>query len=252
MKKISICFFCLLCSLLNAKTNPWPPCYNSPLGFLSTSAPAFVDNYPFDADGILIIAQTRFRFAGIIPNINFYGASCNIYNQTGDTATKHYIGNVSLNDSTLFYLNDSTYKSYGMDLSQDTSFTWKLGGTITGFITPVNQYTTTKPLININNFNLDIIDTNLYRNNGFTFSHPSIQADSIVYIIGSGTQRVQKKITNSSSGINFTPSDLLTLSQSNSGSFTIAIYNTMPVFLNGKKYYFQNNSLAIVSIFHVF
>ncbi len=252
MKKIIISFFCLVCSLLDAKTNPWPPNYNSHFDFLFIQSPVFVDNYPFDADGILIIAQTRFRFAGIIPNINFYGASCNIYNQTGDTATKHYIGNVSLNDSTLFYLNDSTYKSYGMDLSQDTSFTWKLGGTITGFIAPVNQFTTTKPLININNFNLDIIDTNLYRGNGFTYSHPSIQADSIIYIMGSDTQRVQKKITGSSSGINFTSADLLVLSQSNSGSFTIAIYNTMSVFLNGKKYYFQNNSLAIVSILHVF
>lgn len=209
------------------------------------------DNYPFDADGSLILSQLKFRVTGF-NEFSLFSANCSFYATTGDTTSRENVGDVTINDTIgVVFWTDSTYKIFGMNLSQDTSFTWKIDNTVNGIISPVSSYTTTKPLIHTNNFNLANVDTVVSRGMGFAYSHSPIQADSIIYIFASDSDRVQKKVIGFSSGISFSASELLTLPISDTGGFFILVYNVMPAYLNGKKYYFQNNSTAIVTGIHV-
>jgi len=250
MKKFIFLFLLWTTNVFSHSNSVEPPFYRHIL-FLVNSSSISGDNYPFDADGSLILSQLKFRVTGF-SEFNLYSAQCRFFTTTGDTASRSNVGDVTVNDTidVVFY-TDSIYKMYGMDLSQDTSFTWKIDNTVNGIIAPINQFTTTKPLINISGFDLSNIDTVVNRGIGFSFSHPMIQADSIIYIFASDTERVQKKFIGSSSGISFSSSELVNLPQSDLGGFFAIIYNVMPVYLNGKKYYFQNNSVAIVAGIHV-
>ena len=252
MKKVLILSICMLASLSNANTNPLPIPYKLPPFPLLISDP-FSNNFPVDADGIFYVTQTRFLMVGV-GDYSIYGARSSFYSSTGDTSTGHFIGNVTLNDSNaLFYWRDSTYKSFGMDLSNDTSFQWQFDDPNSSPTARTqDQFVTTKPLINISNFNLDIIDTNVYRNFPYAYAHPSITADSIIYILASDSLRILKKVTGTSTGISFSPTDMLTLPSSDKGGLFIIVYNVMPAIINGKKYYFQNNSTAIIGLLHVF
>jgi hypothetical protein len=250
MKKLFIISICLLTSVLSATTSPLPITYKVK-PFLLIGNP-FTNNFPLDADGIFYITQTKFRVVGD-NDYSLYGAQSSLFAKTGDTSSAHFIGDVVLNDSTRLFYIDSTYKVFGMDLSQDTSFQWQFNDSSSNPAARVqSQYITTKPLVNISSFNLDNIDTNIYRSTSFSYSHPAIHADSILYILSSDSIRIQKKVVGSSTGISFSASDMTALSASNSGCFFIFIYNVMPVTLNTKKYYFLNNSMAIVSLLHIF
>ncbi len=211
------------------------------------------DNFPLDADGTLIISHSRFRITGTA-DFNLYSVRGEFFSQTGDTSSKLSVGDIIINDSIYpLFSQDSTYKIYGMDFSTDTAFTWVFYPQGTNNITQVpSSFTTTKPLYNINNLNLAIIDTNVNRSLGFSYSHPVITADSIVYIFASDSLRIQKTVVNASTGVNFTVSEMQTLPNSDAGGFVIIVYNTMTANLNGKKYYFQNNSSAVVGTLHVY
>ena len=251
MKKYFL--FLLMVFSLTGKANPWPIFPWNLFSLYSTPLILFGDNYPLDADGALIISHSRFRVVGSA-DFNMYSIHGEFFSQTGDTSSKHNIGDVEINDSiSPIFSKDSTYKIFGMDFSQDTAFTWKFFPQGVNNIVQVPAvFTTTKPLFNINSINLANVDTNVYRGQGFSFSHSIIAADSVVYIFSSDTFKIQKSVIGPSSSIIFTPAEMLSLPQSDNGGFFMIIYNVMPATFNGKKYYFQNNSSAIVGTLHVY
>lgn len=212
-----------------------------------------IHNYPTDADGDLIISEIKMRIIGN-NEYKFTQAMANFY--VNISSSSSFMLNTSNNKlfNNALYVNsteipynivDSTYKlALDTTLENKTNFTWHfLDLTDTN---NVINFTTTKGLNRLDNFNLSIINS-VSKSAGFTFSHPTITADSIIYVLGSDSlQSVKKKVIGQSSGVTFTSSELNNLANTSTGGFVILTFNIMPQTVNGKKYYFQNNSLATV------
>lgn len=207
-----------------------------------------------DADAELVMADVKVRIIGL-SEFTFTEATGNFYthpsgmNYLVNQSIKEKLYNRDLyvnNKSTMFSLSDSTYKMVDSTFttSLNDNFTWEfLDLTDTNTII---QYTTTKPITRVSQFNLSNVNS-IDKSAGFSYSHPLIQADSIVYLLGTDSlTSIKKTVLNQSYGITYTPTELNNLQTSNEGAFIILIFKSMPQTYNGKKYYFQNNSSVMV------
>ena len=213
------------------------------------------NNYPTDADAVLMVSQMKARIPSVAQETTKYAAICAIYRYAGmKDSTDLYWDKISINNSqcadvpiaNVYTTNDSL-------VFINSVFTWDFNGIVnissdgTRSITEaVSSYSTRKPLYNINNIDLSTIGTTITKSNGFVFNHNPISADSIVYTVNSGSGFAKKKVNNYSTGITFTAYELSLIQLTGNGSVLISVYNTMPSTINSKKYYFINNSMAIV------
>lgn len=203
-----------------------------------------VQNYLSDADGDFVMANVKIRIIGddeysfTMANVNFYAESSGLktynYEVYADSVGLMYAGS----DTTYKYV-DPIFSNPGIN-----NFTWS-------FVDLANsentiQYTTTKDLARVDSFDLSGVNS-VSLTTGFSYSHPTVYADSIVYVLGADSlTSVKKTFTGHSSGVSFSSMELTTLHTNPNGAFIILIFNTMPQSYNGKKYYFQNNSTAMV------
>lgn len=192
---------------------------------------------------VKIIGATEFSFTQV--NGNFYKR----YTTPGSLSIHEKKRNafVYVNDvPTMFSLTDSTYKMVDSTLnaSVNSNFTWKFPDLSDS--STILQYTTTKPITRVSQFSLSGVSS-VSKSSGFSYAHPLVQADSILYLLGADSlTSVKKMVYNQSYGVTYSSMELSGLTTTNEGTFMIFVFNTMPKTYNGKRYYFQNNSTAIV------
>lgn len=211
---------------------------------LSSFMPPIASVYPNGVDGEFVMANVKVRIIGL-DEYNYTLATSNFYDVRN--MTKEYYYEVYVDSISLMFANtDTTYKyvdSTFMDINRH-EFTWSFVD-----LTDTNstiRYTTTKALARVDSFNLSTVNS-ITKTNGFSYSHPLVHADSIVYVLGADSlTSLRKTIVGQSSGVIFTPTELNALANTNQGAFIIMIFNVMPQTYNGKQYYFQNNSTAMV------
>ncbi|MES2133451.1 MAG: hypothetical protein V4506_13975 [Bacteroidota bacterium] len=238
MRKIKLFIFCIITVILICSSF-------KPIG------PIFVTA---DADAELIISDVKVKIIGL-SEFTFTQVNGNFYNQVSSQNSflsqndkeKLFNNDVYVNSvSTMFSLVDSTYKIVDSTLmtSPNDNFTWEFMD-----LTDTNtiiQYTTTKSITRASQFDLLPITT-VNKSLGFSYSHPLVQADSITYLLGADSlTSIKKTVYNQSYGVTYSAAELNTLTTTNEGAFMILVYNTMPQIYNGKKYYFQNNSVVMV------
>ncbi len=205
---------------------------------------AQTNNYPSDTDGDLIAMHAKMKLVGNNVYTN-YAASGSLYAQTGNNTTGGNLFDLSLNNKPFLYtVIDNRYKLTDPTVLQNSPLIWS-------FTDPTSQAVTTftmgKSLVNIDNLNLNLVDTNISKTVNFTFPHGEISADSIVYYLTVGGIKISKKATGFASSVTFSPSELATLPQGTDAIFMMLIYNVTASTINNRKYYFQNVSMATVS-----
>ncbi|HWY09880.1 MAG TPA: hypothetical protein VN026_01075 [Bacteroidia bacterium] len=202
-------------------------------------------NYPIDADAELVVSEFKMRVIGN-NEYHFSKAYSTFYSNGYSNITKTFNGFLSVDDRPLAYSRiDTTYKSsFDSLLMLSNNYTWEFMD-----LTDTNnlmRFTTTKAINRLTNVDLTTINS-ISKSSGFSFTHPLIQADSIVYVIGADSlTSVRKRLFSQSTGVMFTPSELNGLNNTTTGAFLMIVFNMMPQTYNGKKYYFQNNSIATV------
>lgn len=210
-----------------------------------------INNYPADADADLIMSEIKIRLIGN-NEYKFTQAYANFYSNNSSSSFLSSSG-VKINNGIVmvgntqipFISTDSTYKlALDTTLENKLNFVWSFLD-----LTDSNNvitYSTTKALNRLDYVDLSLVNS-VSKSTGFSFYHPPIIADSIIYLIGSDSlQSVKKKVLLQSNGVVFTPTELSSLANTTTGSFVILVFNIMPQTFAGKKYYFQNNSIASV------
>lgn len=208
-------------------------------------------NYQLEADAELIVAESRIIANGYADfTITqaysiFHDRNNELLPPQNNNLHKKYNGNVYCDSLPLgFSRIDSNYVMIDSSYYNRLNFNWQFTD-----ITDTNtiiQFSTFKPIGRVSNFSSSIND--IHKDDGFIYSHPQISADSIVYIIGSDSlSSVKKTLIGNSSGVNFSSLELAQLSNTTQGTMVILIYNMMPQIYNNRKYYFQNNSILIIT-----
>jgi hypothetical protein len=83
------------------------------------------------------------------------------------------------------------------------------------------------------------------KSSGYTLTNNSISgADSILYVIASGSASVKKTLVGSATSCTFTASELSALSNSDNALIQVNAYNIQSDIFSGKKYYFVNQCSA--------
>lgn len=212
-----------------------------------TMQPAFIRP---DSDAELTVTDVKVKLIGI-GEYAFTQVNGNFYSPVGTPTTtanfeKLYNNDVYVNDiPTMFSFADSTYQIIDTTLntSVNNNFSWEFPDLANS--NNIIQYTTTKPITRVSQFDLSGL-TSVSRSSGFSYSHSLIQADSITYVLGTDSlTSLKKTVYTQSYGVSFSPTELSGLTASNEGAFLILVFNTMPKLYNGKKYYFQNNSMVM-------
>lgn len=202
-------------------------------------------NYPIDADAELVVAESR-----VITTDNadycFTQAYSIFYDRVNQsTVIKKFNGEAYCDSVPLAFSKiDSNYVMLDSSFYNRSNYNWQF--TDVADTNVIVQYSTTKPIARVANFSPNV--GNIDKNNGFSYGHPIVYADSIVYIIGADSlSNVRKKLTGNSTGVSFSHTELSSLNSSNEGTLIILIYNMMPQVYNNRKYYFQNNSIFIAT-----
>jgi hypothetical protein len=207
------------------------------------------NNYPADADAELSLIETKI----LNTNINDFSltfANAVFYNPNSKVKTYNFDAeceNIELG----FMSFDTTYKYIDTAFFNKTAPKWEFMD-LTDSTAVIQYIASAKPLVKLTNFLFSHSDT-INRNSDFTYSHPSVTADSIVYFLGTDTlTRIRKVVNGSSNSITFSRSELSTLGASNGeAAFLVCIYNMMPVTYNNRKYYFINNSIFSVAFLSI-
>lgn len=233
-----LCFFLLLLTISSCKKKDVSENANSNGGG-GTGYPSLSVSAVFDGDAIFTLTKSFVNYGGVnYPEA--YGATATFFEIAGDTSSKRSVGNLTLNNQTLFY--DSVAKYYtsnNFSFSGIGNCTWLANDTGSfGNLHANNFYNVTS----ITNINFNGLDT-VFKSSGFTISHANYYVDSVIYALvdAYGTQVVKKKGGQSTS-VSFTASDLSSIDTTFGSTINIILIKTRAYSISSKKIYFTDAS----------
>lgn len=214
----------------------------------STQAQSFPNPTPTfsDADGVLAAIQViSYQSAPIVGEIAIYADVASAFFFDGSN-NFHDAGIVSVNTNDLQSLDNNSYvlpgvgsTSIDFDFSSSNGNAWTVAG---GASVPAFNYTTFEEMPGDVKFNGDY--TSISASAGVTvqIENAPTNTDSILYVIAYEGNAVTKTVGPNTTSVTFTASDLS--GASGSGVVQVAAYNYEFDVVNGKKFYFINESLV--------
>jgi hypothetical protein len=212
----------------------------------NNNAPAVVNvtdlfNYS-DALGVLVGVKTvTTQNVGGFETSLALGTAVAVFPTTAGATTFADAGTVINNTKTLSKQNNNSYvftpattDVTGIDFSGGSE--WEVSGSSN---VPAFNYTYA-PFPSNPKITSSVSEVNLANGYNFTLQNANSNADSVLFILASGSKYVSKTLPGNATSANFSASDLATLTTSSQGLIQVTPYKIKSDIVNGKKYYFIN------------
>ena len=195
-----------------------------------------------DALGVLVGVKTvtTQNVGGFETSIELGTAVAVFPNAAGSTKFLD-AGTVKNNTKTLTKQDNNSYvftpaatDVTGIDFSNGSA--WEVSGS-----SSVNAFNYTYvPFPSNPKITSNVSEVNLANGYNFTLQNANSNADSVLFILASGSNYVSKTLPGNATSANFTASDLATLTPSSQGLIQVTPYKIKSDIVNGEKYYFIN------------
>lgn len=202
---------------------------------------------PGDADGVLAAVRTKISVnTPVIGTVSYdIGLAVAAFGSTSANfaaGTFTDAGAITSNTKTLTKQSNNAYiyqlgtTDYeGIDYSSNVSWTVAGAGSIPAITKNLGNVFPTFPTITSG--------TTITKTSPFTITHDAVSgADSILYVITTGSTTLKKTLGGSSTSCTFTASELSALSASTSALIQVNAYNATFEILSGKKIYYINEA----------
>lgn len=211
----------------------------------TTSTPTPTTPSPGDADGVLAAVRTKISVtAPVVGTVSYdVGTAVAGFGSTSANfaaGTYTDAGAITCNSKTLTKSSNNAYvynfgadDVEGIDFSSNVSWSVAGAGSIPSISKNLGNIFPSFPTISSG--------STINRSSSFTITNSySSNADSVLYVISSGSKTLKKTVAGSSTSCTFSAAELSTLDASESALIQVNAYNMTSELISGKRIYYVN------------